>query len=88
MVILSQDMIKALRDHRYSSVGTSIFDIAPILRHVADKLPRRLSPNAVTILGLSSVYIACALAIYQSCYRNEEVTFVNENNVNILTHLF
>ena len=75
MAILSPEMMKNLRAHRYSSEGHCIVEFPGTCKYIAEKLPRRLSPNAVTLLGLLSSYTACILAIYHSWIGNEEVMF-------------
>jgi len=72
MAILSPEMIKNLRAHRYSSEGHCIMEFPGVCKYIAEKLPRRLSPNAITLFGLLSSFTTCVLAAYHSCIGNEE----------------
>ena len=83
MAILSPEMIKNLHAHRYLSEGHSIMEFPGACKYIAEKLPRRLSPNAVSLFGLLSSYTTCILAAYHSCIGNEEVNFTSKDNLEL-----
>lgn len=79
MAILSEEMIERMRKHRFLREGFSILDtyLNPLFQSMAKCIPKKISPNAVTLLGLVSVCLPCTLIIYQ--------TDVGQRDVSLLT---
>eukprot|EP00794_Sanderia_malayensis_P007195 gene7195-8001_t len=61
MKLFTSEEIEQIRQHKYKSQGMSMLEavVDPYWEKAVSKLPKWLSPNALTIVGLASVILPC-----------------------------
>ena len=86
MEIFSTEQLLKLENHQYHCQGLSVIEaiLDPYWKRFVTKLPRWLSPNALTLTGLLSIIIPSSLLVY---YSYQGITEVRKLCVQIVRHL-
>ncbi|XP_072172069.1 cholinephosphotransferase 1-like [Diadema setosum] len=74
MEVLSQQELKRLKEHKYSSEGKSITE--PVMQvfwcWLVEQIPRTLAPNTITIIGLVANIVSTLILVYYCPSATEE----------------